>query len=651
MNALSELNNDENEQDNLFQEQYASTTKKRGRKKVEGNITRKRMRNTNSWAREIRKKRRNAGLEYKTATGKTVKAKGLKAACTCRLKCFEKFSEIERQTIFADYYSLSKEAKNQFIAGLVCEKGKARQRLRDGRELESRRKFTRLYSLPKSGEHIAVCQKMFLNTLDVTLKKVRVVTEKKRKSNSGMCAEDLRGKHGNQLKVSQEARKIILDHIQMFPAIESHYSRSHTARKYLSPDLSISKMYKLYVDFCTENNIIPQSRSFYRQMFVENFNYQFKKPKNDTCAKCDKFDMIIKSTDQEEERINAEKLKNEHLDFAEAAYKQKDIDKKLSLKDKKLAVVSFDLQKCLATPSLVNGVSFYKRQLWTYNLTLYETRCNQANPKRKLCFIWDETIAKRGSQEIASCLMKYLNNVLDKEVSEVIFYSDCCPGQTRNIFVSAMFLYVVQKRHEEGHPLVIHHKFLEPGHTHMEADTIHALIERAKKRAVDPIEIPRDWVTFIRYIQCDPNLIVFEMEQREFFDFKSLMKNTFIHRTENTEAETVYWNSVRWVKYAFNEDSHGKLLYKTTLQDNVPFKVLDISRKKGKRHGSKNQASLQPISNQPLPLSKEKLNDLKSLMPFISNSGRMYYATFVNSLACTSDGDDDTDCEFEDEEN
>lgn len=95
--------------------------------------------------------------------------------------------------------------------------------------------------------------------------------------------------------------------------------------------------------------------------------------------------------------------------------------------------------------------------------------------------MWDETIAGRGSQEIASCLYKYLNNLLDNGINEVIFYSDCCPAQNRNIYVSSMLLYLVRKRQEAGQPIVIHHKFLEPGHTHMEADTIHALIERAKK--------------------------------------------------------------------------------------------------------------------------------------------------------------------------
>lgn len=642
---------------NESQELEEAIPKKRGRKKtIEGLERRKRKREPKSWTREIRKKNLNEGKEYQSVKGKTVQAKSLKPACRCRSKCYERFSELERETLFADYYSMKKEAKNQFIAGLVNEKEKSRQRVRDGRVLESRRKFTRQYFLPKSGEHILICQQMFLNTLDLTVKKVRVVVMKKRRSTSGVCLDDQRGKHGNQPKTSAEARKIILDHIKMFPAFESHYSRSHTSKKYLSSELSISKMFRLYTDHCKEKNIQPESEYYYRQMFVQNFNYQFKKPKNDTCAKCDKLEMIKRSTENEEEKLKADDLKTKHLDLAETAYNQKKCDKNLSLKEKGLAVISFDLQKCLATPYLVNGVSFYKRQLWTFNLTLYETK--EPNSTSKMCFMWDETMANRGSQEIASCLYKYLNNLLDNGIKEVIFYSDCCPGQNRNIYVSAMLLYVVRKRQEAGQPIIIHHKFLEPGHTHMEADTIHALIEKAKKKTVTPIEIPRDWSAFIKYIDCDPKLIVFEMVQEEFLDFKSLMKTDFIHRTENTLGEPVIWNNIRWLKYEYNEESPDQILYKTSLLTNEAFKVLDIRRKRarrGKKSSLNNQAQdrheLQPIASKPLPISQEKLKDLKSLMPFISNNGKIYYDTFMNALTSSSAVEDLTDDDLDYEEN
>lgn len=69
---------------------------------------------------------------------------------------------------------------------------------------------------------------MFLSTLDLTIKKIRICVEKKRKSDSGICPEDGRGKHRNHPKVSEEDIEEIRKHITMFPSYESHYYLSHT---------------------------------------------------------------------------------------------------------------------------------------------------------------------------------------------------------------------------------------------------------------------------------------------------------------------------------------------------------------------------------------------------------------------------------------
>jgi len=92
----------------------------------------------------------------------------------------------------------------------------------------------------------------------------------------------------------------------------------------------------------------------------------------------------------------------------------------------------------LATPSLSSGLSFYKRQLWTFNLTVYET---YGNKNVSYCYLWNETQASRGGQEIASCIYKYIYDKTDQfnDIKEIIFYSDCCPGQNRNIYMTTMF--------------------------------------------------------------------------------------------------------------------------------------------------------------------------------------------------------------------
>ena len=60
---------------------------------------------------------------------------------------------------------------------------------------------------------------------------------------------DCRGKHTNRpTKISEELREKIREHIMSFPTRQSHYSRhDNTGRLYLSPDLSIAKMYQMFL--------------------------------------------------------------------------------------------------------------------------------------------------------------------------------------------------------------------------------------------------------------------------------------------------------------------------------------------------------------------------------------------------------------------
>nr|CAI5852576.1 unnamed protein product [Callosobruchus analis] len=288
-----------------------------------------------------------------------------------------------------------------------------------------------------------------------------------------------------------------MDHISKFPAYKSHYSRSHSNKRYLFPDLSIQQMYRLYTDHCKE----LEER---RNIFVTEFNISFHPPHNDTCGKCDKLEVLIKLAVMKETREKA------HLEAANDAYEEKRKDKDNSKKSELMITAMFDLQKCLPTPHLKSGIAFYKRQLWVFNLTVYEI--SSATENKSICFMWDETTSRRGGQEIASCLLKYIQN-LPPTTTILNLYSDCCSGQNKNIFVTTL-LSLVFDFLPPGHNLKeINHKFLVSGHTHLEADLIHAAIEKAKKQTTMDIEMPRDWSTLVRGIHRKGGIKVVDMTQ------------------------------------------------------------------------------------------------------------------------------------------
>lgn len=94
---------------------------------------------------------------------------------------------------------------------------------------------------------------------------------------------DQRGKHNTRpFRISEPVRTLVKEHIESFPVIDSHYCRANTTKKYLEEGLSITKMYKMYVEqrhLNNDNNIV--SHQFYEKIYNYEYNYGFFKPKKD----------------------------------------------------------------------------------------------------------------------------------------------------------------------------------------------------------------------------------------------------------------------------------------------------------------------------------------------------------------------------------
>ncbi|KAG5888686.1 hypothetical protein JTB14_022270 [Gonioctena quinquepunctata] len=126
---------------------------------------------------------------------------------------------------------------------------------------------------------------------------------------------------------------------------------------------------------------------------------------------------------------------------ADETYKQKARDKQVAKENENIQCLTLDSQQCLATPFLSNAIAFHKRLLWTYNLTIHDNKTYQA-----FCYMWHESTAARGANEIALCIFKHIQNLPDG-FTKVILYSDTCGGQNENSYVAAMLTLVSKNLH------------------------------------------------------------------------------------------------------------------------------------------------------------------------------------------------------------
>lgn len=72
---------------------------------------------------------------------------------------------------------------------------------------------------------------------------------------NGFLDEDFRVKHKKQKSLDSNIKESIKKHIELFPTIEPHYLRKQTTRTYISGNLNVAKMYRMYVEYCKEQGM------------------------------------------------------------------------------------------------------------------------------------------------------------------------------------------------------------------------------------------------------------------------------------------------------------------------------------------------------------------------------------------------------------
>ena len=174
--------------------------------------------------------------------------------------------------------------------------------------------------------------------------------------------------------------------------------------------------------------------------------------------------------------------------------------------------IVFDLQKVLQAPLGENSDFYYYSKFSVYDLS-----CYGVTSKQGYCFVWNETIAKRGPNEIASCIFKFISLCCTEDDIEISLFADSSSGQNKNRFIVQMMSIVIQKFKNIKS---IHLSFLERGHTQNENDSVHSVIERSKKGV--SIYHPYQWTTLIENACKSRPYLCIQWSRKNLWVFKQI---------------------------------------------------------------------------------------------------------------------------------
>lgn len=146
------------------------------------------------------------------------------------------------------------------------------------------------------------------------------------------------------------------------------------------------------------------------------------------------------------------------------------------------STLTMDLQAVKVSPNVNASAIFFKTKLCCYNFTVFNLESHEV-----VCYWFTEVDSDLQASTFTSIVLEHLEKYCVSKKVPIVIYSDGCTYQNRNNILANALLNFSMK-----HDVEIFQIFLERGHTQMECDSVHALIER-KLKGKD-IYLPTDYV-------------------------------------------------------------------------------------------------------------------------------------------------------------
>lgn len=507
-----------------------------------------------------------------------------------KLYCCNQITDTERKGIFSKFWKhMTWDQKKVYVTALVD----YAPTKRSSTASPSRRKGSYYYHLKVDKTKRRVCKKTFLSTLGL---REDMVHDWIKKSNHGILKSTDNRNHDRK-RYSNQVMNVRKEKLQQWlkslPNQPSHYCRKDSSKHYLEQLFhSKADVYREYKRMCSDNNDVCLSKSLFEKFFSE-LNYAIYVPRKDRCDLC----CAYEAGNVEEEKYR------EHIKRKDRAREEKTKDKEDAIQNKNYTF-TMDLQAAQICPSLNASALYYKLKLSVHNFTMYNLATHKC-----VNFWWNETEGDLSASTFANFILDHISQTCTAKTIPIFLYSDGCCYQNRNCILSNALLHYAIKNNT-----VIEQKFLEKGHTNMECDAVHSLIERKIKKR--PISLPSDYVQLTIEARTKPCPLEARYITHDYFK-NYAKRETFIYESirpgRKTNDPTV--TDLRVLRY---DPKEKKIFFKLHFDDD--FQELPVRAKY-----SMQDVTYPPLHSERIKIKEQKWKHLQELRLVLSSDCHAFY--------------------------
>jgi len=158
--------------------------------------------------------------------------------------------------------------------------------------------------------------------------------------------------------------------------------------------------------------------------------------------------------------------------------------------------------------------------------------------------MYNETISKKGPNEVISFLHYYIKNILNPNVKKLYLFSDNCSAQNKNKTL-LQYLSAIMNTQDFKLKSIIH-QYPEPGHSFLPCDRHFAHIEKAKRK-LENVFVPEEYEKLVNETNKRFNVIHVTQEMIfNFYDYLTPLCKKIITNKDRTKFTIM---SYRYIEY------------------------------------------------------------------------------------------------------